>query len=41
MRRELKEKANALEAMERYTVIKEYGKGGTFGELALLENQPR
>ena len=27
--------------MERYTVLKEYSKGGTFGELALSELQPR
>lgn len=38
MRKDLKVKADALESMERYLVIKEYDKGGTFGELALLEN---
>ena len=27
--------------MNRYNVVKEYDTGGTFGELALLENQPR
>lgn len=35
-RQALKKQADILEAMERYTIVKEYLKGDFFGELALL-----
>ena len=40
-RKDLKKQAGKIEAMDRYLVLKEYDKGDCFGELALLNDDPR